>query len=117
MTALPEAGEDARRVRTDAFNAAVLRRARVSADLTYLASPLGGGVGLERIVLLFVLAHAEKHEDPGLFVWEIVKPQGQRMTKDGVVLESDADNIAELRSRNEQFVNRLLPMLQGLKII
>ena len=117
MAALPEAGEDERRVRTDAFNAAVLRRARVSADLTYLASPLGGGFGLERIVLLFVLAHVERHDDPGAFVWEILKPQGQRMTKDGAVLDSDEDNIAELRIRNEQFVNRLLPMLRGLKII
>jgi SAM-dependent methyltransferase len=117
MAALPEAGEDERRVRTDAFNAAVLRRARVSADLTYLASPLGGGFGLERIVLLFVLAHVEKHSDPGAFVWEILKPQGQRMTKDGAVLDSDEDNIAELRIRNAQFVSRLLPMLQGLKIV
>ncbi len=117
MTALPEAGEDERRLSTDAFNAAVLQRARSSADLTYLASPLGGGFGLERIVLLFVLAHVEKHPDPGAFVWEILKPQGQRMTKDGVVLDSDEDNIAELRNRNEQFRKRLLPMLQGLKIV
>jgi hypothetical protein len=104
-------------VRTDAFNAAVLRRVRVSADVSYLASPLGGGFGLERIVLLLVLAHVEKHKDPAAFLWEILKPQGHRMVKDGVTLESDEDNLAELRSRDEKFRNGLLPMLQGLKIV
>jgi SAM-dependent methyltransferase len=117
MAALPADGEEERRVRTDAFNAAVLKRARVSAELTYLASPLGGGFGLERMVLLFALAHVEQHKDPAVFVWDLLKPQGQRMTKDGVVLETDQDNIAELRARYEQFRVRLLPMLQGLKIV
>ncbi len=117
MAGLPAEGDEERRVRTDAFNAAALQRARVSGDLTYLASPLGGGFGLERMVLLFALAHVEQQADPAAFVWEILKPQGQRMTKDGVVLDSDEDNIAELRARNEQFLKRLLPMLQGLKIV
>lgn len=117
MAALPAQGDEERRLRTDAFNAAVLQRARVSGDLTYLASPLGGGFGLERIVLLFALAHVETHPDPAAFVWAIVKPQGQRMIRDGVLLETDEDNIAELRTRGEQFKSRLLPMLQGLKIL
>jgi SAM-dependent methyltransferase len=117
MVALAEEGEAERRASTDAFNAAVLQRARLSSDLTYLASPLGGGFGLERIVLLLVLAHLKAPKNAGDFVWQILKPQGHRMTKDGVVLESDADNRAELALRYEQFCARLLPMLQGLQII
>ena len=33
------------------------------------------------------------------------------------MLESDADNLAELAARYEKFKLRLLPMLQGLQIL
>ena len=73
-------------------------------------------MGLERMALLFVLAYREAPDAAAEFVWNMVKPLGQRMTKDGAVLESDADNLAELAARYEKFKLRLLPMLQGLQI-
>ncbi len=117
MVALGAQGDDARRVRTDAFNKAVLQRAKISSELTYLASPLGGGFGMERIVLLFVLAFMEAKDDAAAYVWSIFKPQGQRMMKNGAVLETDEDNLEELNTRYEQFRARLLPVLQALKIV
>jgi SAM-dependent methyltransferase len=117
MIALPEDGEAARRVRTDAFNAAVLNNVRGSKILTHLASPLGGGFGIERIGMLLILAHAEGQADPAAFVWSILKPEGRHMMKDGAVLDTDEDNLAELGARNEKFRAEVLPMLQALQIV
>jgi SAM-dependent methyltransferase len=106
-----------RRRRTDAFNAAMMRRARVSPDARHLASPLGCSFGIERIGMLLAVAHAEGAAEPDAFVWDILKPEGRRLMKDDAVLQSDEDNRAELRARYETFKTVLLPVLQGLQIL
>ncbi|ABC24627.1 conserved hypothetical protein (plasmid) [Rhodospirillum rubrum ATCC 11170] len=115
----PEAaGEGARRKATKRFNAAVLERARRSADLTVLASPvLGGGLGVDRIQQLFLLARAEKHPDPASFVWGILSSQGQRLVKEGKPLEDVDQNMAELRLRAQTFTDSFLPLYDRLGIV
>lgn len=106
-----------RRQRTDAFNAAVMRRAKLSPEIRHLASPLGCSFGIERIGMLLIAAHAEGAAEPDAFVWDILKPEGRRLMKDGAILQSDEDNRAELRARYDTFKAGLLPVLRGLQIL
>lgn len=109
-------GEAARRDSTRRFNAAVLEKARYSADLNYLASPVtGGGLAVDRFQQLFLLALANKEKDPADFVWRLLAAQGQRLVKEGKTLESAEDNLAELRLRYTSFEKRL-PTLKSLGI-
>ena len=114
---LPPKDEGKRRERTKAFNMAVCKRARASADLTFLASPVtGGGIQIDRFQQLFLLARAEKENDPATFVWNILKSQDQRLVKDGKPVDSPESNIAELNMRLADFEQKRLPVLQQLGI-
>jgi SAM-dependent methyltransferase len=115
--ALPEAGEAARVKRTDAFNGAVLARARDSADLTFLASPVtGGGIQADRLTQLYLLAVRDKAPDRYRFVWEVLKAQGQKIVKDGTTLETDADNLAEVTDKLKAFEAGPARVLATLKV-
>ena len=60
--------------RTKAFNATILERAKVSADLGFLASPVSGGaIPIDRVNQLFLLARQNKIVDPAVFVWEVLR--------------------------------------------
>ena len=88
-----------------------------SADLTFLASPVtGGGIQIDRFQQLFLLARAEKENDPATFVWNILKSQDQRLVKDGKPVDSPESNIAELNMRLADFEQKRLPVLQQLGI-
>ena len=115
--ALPHKDEGKRRERTRAFNKAVCERAKASADLGFLASPVtGGGVQADRFQQLFLLARTQKESDPAAFVWNILNAQGQRLVKDGNAIESPEENLAELRTRLAEFEEKRLPVLQQLGI-
>jgi hypothetical protein len=114
---LPAKDEGKRRERTKAFNAAVCERAKVSADLAFLASPVtGGGVQVDRFAQLFLLARAEKQDDSAIFAWNILNGQNQRLLKDGKAIESAEENISELRLRLAEFEGKRLSVLQQLGI-
>ncbi|HEV8036589.1 class I SAM-dependent methyltransferase [Yoonia sp.] len=109
--------EGKRRERTKAFNMAVCNRAKSSADLSFLASPVtGGGIQVDRFQQLFLLARAQKESDPATFVWNILKAQDQRLIRDGKPLDSPDDNIAELKERLSVFDEKRLPVLKQLGI-
>lgn len=115
------AKDDARRAKsTKAFNNAVIQRARDSADLQFLASPVtGGGVAVGRFQQLFLAALAEGKKQPrewAEFVWRILDGEGQRIVKDGKALESADDNIAELTAQAQTFAEKQLPVLRQLGI-
>ncbi|MCW5721259.1 MAG: class I SAM-dependent methyltransferase [Devosia sp.] len=109
-------GEGKRRESTKRFNLAVMEKARYSADLQFLASPVtGGGIAVDRFQQLFLLAQAQGDKDPAGFVWRVLDAQGQRIVKDGKALESVDDNLAELKDRYAAFEKRL-PTLKSLGI-
>lgn len=115
--ALPLKDEAKRTPRTRAFNMAMCERAKASADLTHLASPVtGGGVAVDRFGQLFLLARTQKEADPVLFAWKILDSQGQRLLKGGKALETPEDNLAELRELHVRFTEKQLPVLQQLGI-
>lgn len=103
-----------------AFNRAVCALAEDGEEHQFLASPVtGGGVAVTRAERLFLLARGEGHQGPAAwadFAWQILAPQGQRVLKDGQMLESDAANRAELLEQAEHFAQVRLPTFETLKV-
>jgi SAM-dependent methyltransferase len=113
---LDEAGDEARAESTRRFNTAVMKRARFSSDLSQLASPVtGGGVNVARFSQLFLLARQEGQKDPPQYVWDILAAQGQRLIKEGKVIEKADANLKELRSLFESF-QRQQGLIDQLKV-
>lgn len=115
---LPEDGDSDRAASVRAFNVAVLERARYGEELQFLASPVtGSGHYLSRCDQLFLMHHqARLEESPECFVWKALSSQGQRVLKDGKLLQDEAENMAELRSRYAGFLAKRLPVLRQLSI-
>lgn len=109
-------GDNARRQSTRRLNDAIISRARHSADLQYLASPVtGAGVAVDRFEQLFLAARQAKERDVVSFVWRILDAANQRLLKEGKALETEEENRAELASRLEKFRQRL-PVLVALGV-
>lgn len=117
---LPPKGLDKRAAACRAFNLAVCKRAEDSEALRFLASPVtGGGVELDRLEQLFLLARGEGLEAPADWAglaWRILAPQGQRLQHEGRVLETEEENLALLRARAGNFAARRLPLLESLGV-
>jgi len=101
-------------------NAWLMKRARGSAEISYLASPVsGGGVVVGQFHQLFLLALQEGKQTPAelaQFVWDVLAQQNQRVLKDGVTMESAEDNLAELMRQAEEFQAKALPVLKALRV-
>jgi SAM-dependent methyltransferase len=106
--------------RTDRLNLYLLEKARGSADVNYLASPVtGGGIATGRFHQLFLLGlrHGRQGaDDLARFAWEILSAQGQRVVKDNKPLDTDADNLTELAAQAREFIDKRLPALRKLQI-
>ncbi|MQP64535.1 methyltransferase domain-containing protein [Niveispirillum sp. SYP-B3756] len=114
---LSDVGAEERHQRCRAFNEAVMRRARWSSELQYLASPVfGGAVMQDQVSQLFLLALTEGEADPSAFVWRALSRNNQRMFRDGKPLTDDADNLTELRGKYRVFQVDTLPLLRRLGI-
>ncbi len=114
---LGEKGEARRRDSTRRFNRALMERARHSADLLALASPVtGGGIGVDRIEQLFLLARQNKAADAPAFAWQAISAVGQRLTREGTVLATPEENLAELATRHATFLEKRLGVLEKLGI-
>ncbi len=110
----------AARNQCERFNAHLLARARFSADLGFLASPVTGeGFALDRISQLLLLGLREGRsgaEALARFVWPIFNDQGQKFIKQGVTLETVAENEQEMLRLANSFIAVTLPMLKALQI-
>ena len=106
---------------SDRLNSLLISKARSSNDTTVLSSPVtGGGVSISRFQQLFVLALGQGKktpEDLGRFAWQILASQGQKILKDGVVLNSDEENLAEITEQAEVFHKKHLPIFRALQIV
>lgn len=113
---MPDDGFAERKTSSDRFNAAVLERHRFGDTPGQLASPLlGAGVPVSRIEALFLLA-ARQGEEPAAFAWQHLSSDGIVLGRDGERCEGDGANRAELARRHAAFVQRRLPLLQGLGV-
>ncbi|QCG96897.1 methyltransferase domain-containing protein [Azospirillum sp. TSA2s] len=113
---MPDEGFAERKTASDRFNAAVLERHRFGDTPGQLASPLlGAGVPVSRIEALFLLA-ARLGEEPAAFAWNHLSADGIVLGRDGERCVGDDANRAELARRHAAFVQRRLPLLQGLGV-
>lgn len=108
------------KARTDKLNASICLRARSSSDIAYLASPVtGGGIHVPRFHQLFLSAMGSGHEhadDWATAAWKVLSAQNQRILKDGKTLDTEEDNIVELKLQAESFAEKQLPALKALQI-
>jgi hypothetical protein len=107
--------------RTEQLNRHLLRKSRDSDEFHYCASPVtGGGIFLERVAQLLLLSRMEGKTtltDTVANVWKFLQMQGQRLIKENKVLNSDDENLAEIEAQAKRFIQRDLPMLEGLKVV
>lgn len=106
---------------TDKLNNHLILHARSSSDVNFLTSPVtGGGVVVERFQQLFVLAMQQgkkKPEDWAAFVSQILDAQGQKMVKEGKLLETPEEQLVELTTQAHEFEIKQLPILKALQIV
>ncbi len=106
-----------RRKSTDAFNNAILERAPYFGELRYLASPvLGGGVGLDRLHQLFLLAE-RRNVEPKAFVDNLMKRNGEQFLVEGKAITDPAQHQVELAKRFDTYREKQRPLLSRLGIV
>jgi len=102
------------------LNRHLLDKALGRTDLAALASPVtGGGVGVLHLQQLFLLARLEGHqtaEAAAAFAWQAFRALQQTVVRNGTVLTTEADNLAELAVHAESFRLTVLPILQALGV-
>ena len=98
------------------LNAAILRRARMGEDTQFLAaSVIGNGIQISRSDQLFLLAYS-RQVDPVLFIWNLLKIEGEKLIKEGKIL-NDEESQAEIRMQSDEFNKVRLPLLQKLGMV
>ncbi|MBX3617662.1 MAG: methyltransferase, partial [Nitrosomonas sp.] len=106
---------------TDKLNQFLLRKSASSGDVACLASPVtGGGIAVGRFqqLLLLAMSKGKKNIDECVqFAWQILAGQGQRIIKQGKTLETDQENIQELKEQAEKLFAKQLSILKALQII
>ena len=105
---------------TDKLNAHLIDKARGNGEISYLESPVtGGGVTVGRFQQLFLLTLSQGKKQPADLaaqVWQVLNVQGQKLVKEGKTLETDEQNLAELKERAQIFIEKSLPLLKALQI-
>ncbi len=112
----------AARPATEKLNQYLLDKARSHGEITYLASAVtGGGIMIDRIHQLFLLAIAKGHQTPHdwmSFVWQILRIERQAALEGSQATPSkDTDiNTAVLIQQAKIFEAKFLPILKTLGI-
>ena len=115
-----EAAISAAESRCKSLNACLLERALNSEENSVLASPVtGSGVIVNHEDQLFLHARAQGQTAPermAAHAWARYTVLGARMTQDGKLLESAAENLAYLTQKAKAFNDGELPLLRALGI-
>jgi hypothetical protein len=88
-------------------------------EISALASPVTGyAFSLSRIsqMFLYFLWEGKKESTLPKEVWKVLQSQNQRLIKDGKPLETEKENLAELKQQAKEFSEKLLPTLRALGI-
>jgi SAM-dependent methyltransferase len=115
-----EAVIKAARPHTRRLNAHICEQARFSADMVFLSSPVtGGGIAVNRFQQLFLLARARGLSSASQlaeYAWSVLAAQGQLIVIKGVTLTTPEENLAELSTRANLFIEKILPVLIALQV-
>ena len=106
--------------RTDALNAHLIERARISGNVTWLASPVtGGGVPVGQFEQMFLGARSRGAQTPADWasaVWNDLEKQNKSVIRNGLLLEGAEANIKELAAQAKAFSDNRLPQLIRLGV-
>lgn len=106
--------------RTDALNAHLIERSRISSNVTWLASPvIGGGVPVGQFEQMFLGARSRNAKAPADWVkavWQDLEKQNKSVVRNGLVLEGAEANIKELTTQAKAFAESRLPQLIRLGV-
>ena len=106
---------------TERMNAYLTNLAKYSGEIGFLASPVtGGGIAVNRFQQLFIQAtHGGKKQpqDLAMHVWSILKSQNQSIMKDGKALQTEDDNLAELNTQANEFIEKQMHILKALQVM
>jgi hypothetical protein len=103
------------------LNAHLIGRARISGEVTWLASPvIGAGVQVGRFEQMFLGARAKGHKKPAEWAedaWRTLSQQNQSIIKNGEVLKTAEANLEELNLQARALAGDRLTLLQRLKVV
>jgi SAM-dependent methyltransferase len=101
---------------TEAFNLAVMGRAKEQAALGYLASPVtGGGVRVDPFTQLYLHARKKGVADPVTLIASLAAMSGQTFKKEGRKLSAE-ETRTELAAKAARIDEHTAPLLQRLGI-
>jgi SAM-dependent methyltransferase len=114
--ALPPEDEAERVASTRAFNAAVMARAKESAELSHLASPVtGGGIRVDQFTQMYLRAKQKGVADPVSLIAKLATTNGLGAARDDKK-PSPEETLAALSARAARVEQRTVPLLQRLGI-
>ncbi|GFO54129.1 hypothetical protein GMSM_11360 [Geomonas sp. Red276] len=101
------------------LNAALLDRELNNLEKLALASPVvQNGLKLEWLERLLIACQSTgAGRDPVPWIWDNMKAHNHKLSRDGEVLMSEEENLAELHSQAETFRKEKLPLLRKLGIV
>ncbi len=109
------------RPRSQQLNRILVESAKTGSEIRTLASPVfSGGVGINRLEQLMLLASSEgagKKDELVGAVWGYLQQANQKLVKEGVRLESEADYIEHLNELTSQFLDKRLPILKRAELL
>ena len=98
----------------------LMAQSQYDSNVAVLPCPItAGGLTLTRVEQLLALsagAGADLPNDWAESAWRCLKQQGEKIVKDGKTLESDLENLNELKRAADAFAQRL-PLLRRLKVL
>ncbi|MGI8839409.1 MAG: class I SAM-dependent methyltransferase, partial [Caulobacteraceae bacterium] len=106
--------------RCQRLNAYLIDRARITGDVSCLASPvIGAGVPAGRFEQMFLGALGRGLKTPDAWAkdaWDILATQNQAIIKDGAVLQGADANLGELKAQAKALADKRLAMLRRLRV-
>ncbi|PAF52298.1 methyltransferase regulatory domain-containing protein [Helicobacter sp. 13S00477-4] len=106
--------------KTYAINKEILQKAKISNNISYLASAaIGEGIEVAHFEQLFLSNYSNQisdHKEYAKIIWKILDSQGNRIIKDGKTLQTAEENLKELEELCKNIKKRL-PIYKNLKIL
>jgi SAM-dependent methyltransferase len=102
---------------TRRLNNVILERQIDNIEKQFLASPvLQSGIKVDWLERLLLLCEISENAEPLSFVWERMEANHHLLSRNGEVLESKEENVAELVQVIEAFRTTKLPLLRQLGV-
>lgn len=104
---LPEEGLEDRKKFTQALNLQLIKKSEFSGGVEFLVSPVTGtGIGINRFEQLFLRSSFFGESTPEKWAkgaWFSLQQHGQKINKEGKIIDSDQENLLELIRQAENF--------------